>query len=173
MNFLIKKKDLKKEIKRIYFVYNNFTVDNFIDKVVDRLDFNTSYSLLIKLSYNNIHDFKMCGSQIGLSIHDNHDLDFYRQLYDVINIRIEHTFDNYVMIESINTIELSFFIIDSLPELKLKNIYKLEVPKHISNLNNIRSFFNNRLLPFTTDTRYYGQNIIDDYLCQTYLDKIK
>ena len=77
------------------------------------------------------------------------------------------------MIESINTIELSFFIIDSLPELKLKNIYKLEVPKHISNLNNIRSFFNNRLLPFTTDTRYYGQNIIDDYLCQTYLDKIK
>ena len=173
MRSISTKNTANKKIIFIYFSYKNFTLENFINKIIEILELNTTYSILIKLSYNNNQAFKMCGHQIGLTVQDIMEIQHFRDLYDVILMRIDQTFENYIMIDNINTIEVSLFKIDSLPELKIKNINNLNLPKFIINSHLNRYYYNNKILPFTTDMRYYGQKVIDNNLCKTYLNKIK
>ena len=69
---------------------------------MNNFQLNTTYSILLKISSNNNLIFKMCGPQIGLVIAEEHDLNYYSKLYDLILTRIEIIVDNYNYINIAN-----------------------------------------------------------------------
>jgi predicted hydrocarbon binding protein len=87
--------------KYLYFSLNEFTSQNFVKEVVNNFKLNSTYSILIKISCENHTLFKMCGRQIGVAIKDEHNLDFYANLYSVINNRIDSVLNDYVQIQNI------------------------------------------------------------------------
>ena len=115
----------------LHFTLENFTVNNFIDEIIKNCSFNTTFSLMIKISCDNNQVLKMCGQQIGLVIKNEHDINHYKLVYDVINIRIDSTINMYNDIESVDIIEILLTVIIPQPELTLKNISNI-------NLNNIK-----------------------------------
>ena len=145
----------------IHFAYYNFTVENFISEITKNFKLNTTYSILIKIGSENNLIFKMAGSQIGLIIKNYHDLDYYGKIYSVISSRIESTISNYDYINSVDSIELMYSVIIPQKELTLKNISSLDIKNQFINLNKLNENFNQNLLPFTTDTSYFGKLVSD------------
>lgn len=145
----------------IHFSYPDFNLVNFQTKLIKNLKLNSTYSILIKIACDNNLIFKMCGSQIGLVIKDEHDLNKYEKLYSVILDRIESTELKYDFIEVINSIEIMYFCLTPTKELLLKNINSLTIPKQLVNIKKVKQKFNNKLLPLTLDTSYYGIPVLD------------
>ena len=112
----------KLNIKYIHFSFESFTLENFQKILIHNLKLNTTYSLLLKISGDNNLIFKMCGPQIGLVIAEEHDLNYYSKLYDLILTRIETTIDSYNYLDKIDGIEIAYSVIIPQKELTLKNI---------------------------------------------------
>ena len=130
----------KNSFNYIHFPFAEFTKERFQNEILKNFKLKTSYSLLLKISsYSNLI-FKMCGPQIGLVIKDEHDLNFYSKLYDVIRIRIETTLDNYDYIEEIEGLEIIYTVINPQEELKLKNISNISLNKNIINIKKTKKY---------------------------------
>jgi DNA polymerase type B, organellar and viral len=152
----------KHDFKYAFFTITNFTLENFKSFIIRKFKLHTTYSILIKTSYHENLTFKMCGSQIGLVIADHHDTDYYEDLYYTILARVDSITDIYAFNDVIEGVEIIYTIIKTIPELTLKNINTLSLPKKIVNITDIRSKFNSNLLPFTLDTSYYGIPILEE-----------
>ena len=63
------------------------------------------------MSCNNNLIFKMCSPQIGIVVKDYHDEAYYKDVYTLINLRIDLNSDHYDYIESIEFIEVMYSII--------------------------------------------------------------
>ena len=151
-----------KKIMFIHFHITDFTVNNFTNKIINNFKLNTTYSLLFKISSFNNLEFKMCGPQIGLVLGDNHDLDYYSNIFKLIENRIDSTLDLYNYIETIDSLEISYFIINPQKELLLKNISQYSMNRQNTNISTVKKNFNQNLLPLTTNESYYGFNIINE-----------
>ena len=111
-----------KDIIFLHFSYNNFTFKIFQIEIMKNFKLNTTYSILLKISSGNNLIFKMCGPQIGIVIKNEHDLEFYYKLYNIIITRIESTLNNYNYLENIDALEIMCSVIIPQAELALKNI---------------------------------------------------
>nr|YP_010044372.1 DNA polymerase [Trametes versicolor]QPF23613.1 DNA polymerase [Trametes versicolor] len=152
----------KIEIKYIHIAYEDFSLENFINIIMNNFKLNTTYSILLKISSNNNLLFKMCGPQIGIVIKNEHDLDFYSKLYNLILTRIEITVDNYNYFDTVEGLEILYSVINPQKELTLKNIDKYSLKQQMINQGEVRKIFNQNLLPLTIDTSYYGFNILSE-----------
>lgn len=147
------------------FEYNEFTWPNFKKEIERDLPLYSTYTLLIKFSFNNRTEFRMCGSQVGFFIDDTYEFSLLEELYDVILERISDSLDSYRMDpeNDLDFIELLVIQHETLPRLMTrsfpKNIKgtKIEMPKKLVPKANITRDFNNNLLPLTLDERYYGK----------------
>jgi len=148
--------NIKYNFQFIHFSFNEFTSENFKNFIVNKFKLNTTYSILLKISNQNNLLFKMCGPQIGLVIKNEHDLNYYDKLYTAIMTRIESTIDNYNYIESIDAIEIMYSVLIPQPELTLKNISNLFLNKRLISIKETKRNFNQKLLPLTLDTSYFG-----------------
>jgi hypothetical protein len=165
------KKNSIKKFKYLHFKYTNFNEKSFINSITENFKLNTTYSLLIKISCDNNTIFKMTGVQIGLIIENVHNIEYYKGRYSVILKRIESTFDDYNNIKKIDTIEIVYFIVKTLPELVLKNVSNLRIPNKLVAKEEVKKNFNNNFLALTIDTKYYGESI--SYRCfNKYIDFI-
>ena len=144
----------------LHFTLENFTVNNFIDEIIKNCSFNTTFSLMIKISCDNNQVLKMCGQQIGLVIKNEHDINHYKLVYDVIYIRIDSTINMYNDIESVDIIEILLTVIIPQPELTLKNISNINLNNKLINQNKVKKDFNENLLPLTTDCTYFGYPVL-------------
>lgn len=79
----------------IFFIIDDFTEKNFIDKLINNLKLNTTYTLLVKVSFTKTHIFKMCGPQFGLIIGEKHDKEYYKNIFLTIITRVELTLEYY------------------------------------------------------------------------------
>ena len=154
-------KFIKNKFQYFHFSLNDFTTINFINFIVNNLKLNSTYSILIKISCQNNLVFKMCGSQIGIVIKNEHDLDYYEKIYSVILIRIELMIATYNYIDTVDAIEIMYTTIIPQEELKLKNIYNFPLNKQLINIKEVRKNFNEMLLPFTTNTSYFGIPVLN------------
>lgn len=150
---------LKYNFQYLHFSLNDFTSNNFKNIIVNKFNFNTTYSIFIKISSQNNLVFKMCGPQIGLVIKNEHDLNYYDKLYTAIMTRIESTIDNYNYIDSIDAIEIMYSVLIPQPELTLKNISNLSLNKQLISIKETKRNFNQNLLPLTLDTSYFGRPV--------------
>ena len=148
--------------KFLHFSFDDFTLVKFQNAIMKNFKLNTTYSILVKISSENNLIFKMCGPQIGLILKNQHDLDYYSQLYKVILTRIETTVDLYNYMDTIDGLEIMYSVIIPQEELKLKNISEYSLNKQVINIKEARESFNQNLLPLTIDTSYYGFNIINE-----------
>ena len=145
--------------------YNTFEWLNFKKDIEKDLLLYSTYSILIKISYRDRTEFRMCGSQLGFFIEDQFDYSLFKELYYIIWQRINDSLYSYNLdpLWDLSFIELSVIEHVSLPELKLKNFpktilgRKVDFPKGLTSKLEVHRNFNFRMVPFTLDTRYYGQ----------------
>jgi DNA polymerase type B, organellar and viral len=149
-----------------------FTLENFQKSLIDNFRINTSYSILIKVAFWGYKSFRMVGPQIGLVIDNSHDYDKYEDLYWDIIIRIDKTTENYsqILAEPVG-IEIMYTVINVLPELKVKNIKLIKMPKELVTKKEFKEKFNNSLLPLTMNNKYYGRLLKENEILP-YLEKI-
>ena len=83
-------KNKKINFKYIHIPFENFTLGKFQGEIIKNFKLNTTYSIIIKISSSNNLIFKMCGPQIGLVVGNNHNLQYYSDLYNLILTRIEN-----------------------------------------------------------------------------------
>nr|ADO51614.1 dnapol [Moniliophthora roreri] len=150
---------MSKKLNFKHFAFSDFTHENFNKFIVQNFHLNTTYSILIKISSKNNLIFKMAGRQIAIVTKNEHDLVNYNKIYKAILTRIESTIDNYDYIDTIDAIELIYSVIIPQKELKLKNISNIDIKTQFINYKEVQKNFNQNLLPFTTDTSYYGYPI--------------
>ena len=140
----------------MHFTANSFTLENFNTELVKNFKLNTTYSLLIKISSNDNTIFKQVGPQIGLVITNEHDFSLTKDIFSIIQIRIERLLENYIYMNEISDIEIMYYPLTIKNELKLKNINSLRIPRQLTNVTQTKTKFNQNLLALTTDTSYYG-----------------
>src|ERR1700734_761735 len=143
-------------INYMHFTANSFTLENFNTELVKNFKLNTTYSLLIKISSNDNTIFKQVGPQIGLVITNEHDFSLTKDIFSIIQIRIERLLENYIYMNEISDIEIMYYPLTIKNELKLKNINSLRIPRQLPNVTQTKTKFNQNLLALTTDTSYYG-----------------
>ena len=77
---------MKMKKNKLFFSIYNFTVENFLLELQKNLSYNSTYSLLIKISSQNNMIFRMCGPQIVIVITDTHNIEYYKNLYKYFKI---------------------------------------------------------------------------------------
>jgi hypothetical protein len=155
-------KNIKTNFKFIHISYEEFTPNRFQSEILKHFKLNTTYSILLKISSTNYLNFKMCGPQIGIVIGNEHNLDFYLKLYNLIQIRIENIVDMYDYLDTINGLELMYSVIIPQKELTLKNISNYTLNHPLINKKEIKKVFNQNLLPLTLDKSYYGYTMLSE-----------
>lgn len=166
------------QFKYLHFNNTNFTKELFVYSLLNNLRLNSTYSIIIKISFENFQIFKMCGPQIGLRIGEIHDNKYYEDLYLNIQERIFSVLELYDhdTVESYNwnSLEISYRQIETLPDLKLTSISNVNfsLARPYVKLKELFRSFNNRILPLTTDTSYFGVPIIENKYNNTIPNKL-
>lgn len=159
----------------IYFALNDFTETLFISKLQNQLKINSNYSFLIRVSFNGHEEYRMVGNQIGFKTENFIDTYKLRELYLTISTRIDLTSSDYRSgIEDdavLDSVEIIFKVIDTLPKLVLKNTSEIKLPERLINQKDFHSKFNQDILPLTTDPRYYGKPLNNDQI-RIFLQKL-
>lgn len=178
---LIKKKSgwgNLKYIKAVYFQERDFEKGTswFGDKMSPLLVRGSTYSLLIRFNYvkNDISLFSMLGPQIGICTDGSEYEDEMRQTFEDVRSTIKSRLDFYrekYRFKSIQAIQVMYIVNDSLAELKTKNVRKIRFDKNITNVSENQRIFNEKVLPLTTDERYYGAKLKPE-IEKGYIDKL-
>ncbi len=155
-------RNFNSKYKYLHISYEDFTLENFKLEIMKIFKLNTTYSIILKISSDNNTIFKMCGPQIGIVIGNEHNLEYYSKLYNLILTRIETTIDNYNYIDTVEGLELMYCVIIPQKELTLKNISNYSLKQQMINKQQVKKTFNQNLLPLTVDTSYYGFKILSE-----------
>lgn len=81
--------------KNYVFIYQDFNKDSFIKFLMENLHMNGSYSLLFKLGFYGNTVFYMLDHQLGITIKESHNTEFYEGIYDIILLKLDILFDRY------------------------------------------------------------------------------
>jgi len=158
------------KIKSFYFDLNFVNKDSFREMILNHFEFGSTYSILVRVEYNS-GKYGMLGNQIGLVLDKENYLEKIDDRYDLILSRINEFMEEY-RIESIDSVQVLFVTVNTLPKLKLQNINNLVLPKKLFNVQEVKSKYNSKLLPLTLNTDYFGKLIIGDE-CKKYIALIK
>jgi len=112
----------------------------------------------------------MLGPQVGIVVKDNHDISYYRDLFEYFNEKLESLMSIY----NINTpdfIDIIFKEITLDNQIKLGGISKIELPKRLIKISKTNNYFNNNILPLTLDDREFG-SLLQDYIKTEYLNNL-
>src|SRR6266700_2540046 len=160
MNNMLKRWN-KNRINYLHFDNDGFyDVDNFVIKLLEVLKENEQYSLLLKINYNKVL-FGMVGKQTGFKFSSKEDIQIFENLHKSFKQMLNPFYDRYE-IDEVNTIQLLYVLIKDIPELKLKNINKINLNNKFTNVKESKDRFN--LIPLTTNMKYFGKLIINSDL---------
>jgi DNA polymerase type B, organellar and viral len=147
---------MQNTMKYIHTPFKDFSFENFYILIKTNFKLNSTYSILIKISYYEQMVFKMCGSQIGLVLEETYDINYIEKIYNTILYTIESTIENYNITEGVDSVEIVYTIINTLPELRLNHIKNLDIPKGILSKKDFNKDFNQYNIPLTTNIKYFG-----------------
>ena len=126
---------MKNNTKNILISYENFNADSFINELMNSLTVNTSYSLLVKFGFEGNKLFYMSGPQIGIVLRDSHDINYYNNIFQIIEDRLEDIIVNYSLKSYPNNISLIIRVLTPLPDL-IKNVKSLSLNKNLFQFSN-------------------------------------
>lgn len=156
----------KNRINYLYFSYDDFfDYDNFVMELSQVLNSNVQYSLLLKVKYNS-ELYAMLGNQIGFLYKQGYDVNDFEIKHKVFSKRIKDFIDRYG-VEVINSIQLLYVRIEDIPQLKIKNLSKVNF-KPFTTEKDSKSRFS--IIPLTVNENYFGKLILKDR--DLYLNKI-
>ena len=117
--------------------YKDLNFKNFIKDIKKDLALYHTYSLLIKFSFNNRTEFRMCGTQLGLIINNNFDIAYLEVLFNTILSRVNDSLDSYNLMpyQDINYIEIECIPQSTLPKIITKKIKNTLIHESKYNLN--------------------------------------
>jgi hypothetical protein len=96
---------------RTIYSYDEFNMFCFIKFIMEHLYLNSTYTIMIKLGFFNSNSnsvFYMLGSQIGIKLKDSHDIDKYKNIYNIIMLGIDEVISRYVVESFSDTVEISY-----------------------------------------------------------------
>ncbi len=127
----------------------------FCQIMVDNFDIGIRYSIMYKVKYNGSR-YSMLSSQEGFYMLDNS----YSSAVEILYMNFKNGFIeflNYYDVHYINMIQILYVVIEGLPKLGVSNVSGLGLNKNFLNINETQSKFNNKFLPLTTNTNYFGK----------------
>lgn len=147
-------------IKSFYLGWD--TVNDYIafrNIILNNLEFGSTYALLIRVEHSN-SKYYMAGNQIGFYFDDKNLDSQIRGVYNEFKLKIKNLTEEYKF-EFINSIQLLYVQVNTLPKLRVNNINNVALPKFITDSKDTKSKFKSRFLPLTTNTNYFGKLILD------------
>ena len=161
---------MKNNTKNILISYENFNADSFINELMNSLTVNTSYSLLVKFGFEGNKLFYMSGPQIGIVLRDSHDINYYNNIFQIIEDRLEDIIVNYSLKSYPNNISLIIRVLTPLPDL-IKNVKSLSLNKNIKKTE-VNKLFNSRYLPLTIKRSNFG-NLLEGGVKNKFIQKLR
>ena len=158
----------RNRITYIHRSYQDFyDFDNFVTGLLEILQENVQYSLLLKVKFNKVM-YAMVGSQIGFNFTSSiDDVESFENLHISLKERLDNFYDDY-NVEEVNSFQVLIVRVEDMPTLKVKNLNAFKFNKEFTSVKENKSRFN--VIPLTTDVNYFGKLILTDR--ELYLDRI-
>ena len=157
----------------LHFDYDSINMETFVEKVMNILLINSTYSMLIKFSDLENRVYKMAGEQIAVITTDKLDPKYFESLFNVIQQRIENALEIYDMTLDVGSIEIMFTIISCYDEeVRIKNVNNIQFSKNHTNISKTKKEFNDNTFPLTLNEKYYGNEIFDISEKSKFIEKI-
>ncbi|KAI5980362.1 mitochondrion dnapol [Pisolithus orientalis] len=161
-------KDKNNVFNHILFPFFKLNIESFINSIMENLYINRSYSILVKFGFKGNTINLMSGDQIGIKIENFHDLEFYKDIYNIIMLRMDDILAKYDIDSIPDTIVISYKELDISTKLEFFSLNKKELNKSILGEVKNKELFSNRYLPLTYDNSYFG-NLIETDLKYKYI----
>jgi len=158
------------KISSFYINFNKLNLENFQALFLNNFELGNTYSMLIRGEFDEGSKYRMMGTQIGFTLNQDNYLIIINSLYDKLMNRLDEFLENY-KIDELDSVQVLFVKVKSLPNLQLKNINDIGFPKHLINVKEVKSKYNYKFLPLTVNTDYFGR-LIRDSDCKQYIDII-
>lgn len=156
------------------FLYSDFTETNFSNFIMENLLPNRSHSVLIKLGFEG-RSFYMIGNQIGISVKKSHNINYYKNLYEVISLKIHDLDDRYDINCDPDTVHIIYKSIDvpsTLVKVDKKSILS-SLNKSVFEKTSLNKIFSSNYLPLSMDSSRLGYLIEQDLKFKYVGDLIK
>ena len=159
------------DIQSFYFdFYSIHKKENFKQLFSRNFELGSRYAILIRVEFKD-GEYRMAGTQIGFTLNSILFDQTLNALYDKVEERLKAFCEGY-NVEFLDSVQILFVKVTTLPKLRLTNINQLVLPPEVSNIQDTRSKFHSNLLPLTPDTNYYGKLVRSNADIQKFLDII-
>jgi hypothetical protein len=112
----------------------------------------------------------MLGPQVGIVVKKQHNISYYRDLFEYYKERLESLMSIYnVGTPDFIIIHLKEIIVDD--KLKIGRLSQIELPKRLINVSETKTKFNSNILPLTLDEKQFG-SLLQESLRVEYLNTI-
>ena len=162
---------LNKTFKNKVFTFDDFNQTNFLNFIMENFLLENTYTLLVSFGFSGNSVFYTSGKQIGLKITNYHDINFYKNIYNIIILRIDDVISEYDMSSYPNTISVMYKSLNIPQELVLENINSITVNKSILTKSEKTKIFSSKYLPLTIHNKYFGY-LVEKDLKQKYINKL-
>src|ERR1700736_4048637 len=136
--------------KPFLFTYDAFNKESFIKFLLETFELNTSYSILLKVSFDGNTVFYMLDRQMGISVGDQHDLKYYEYVYDHIIFRVDVIMERYDKEYKPDTITILYkqlSISADMVALDKKSLLPVNLNKSIFSKTSLTKMSNSTYLP--------------------------
>ena len=162
---------LNKTFKNKVFTFDDFNQTNFLNFIMENFLLENTYTLLVSFGFSGNSVFYTSGKQIGLKITNYHDINFYKNIYNIIILRIDDVISEYDKSSYPNTISVMYKSLNIPQELVLENINSITVNKSILTKSEKTKIFSSKYLPLTIHNKYFGY-LVEKDLKQKYINKL-
>ena len=159
------------DIKSFYFDLRFSGLDDFSILVLSNLNFGNTYSILIRVEYNE-GKYGMLGPQIGFKLDTVNYMTSIKLIHNIIMSRIEH-FSDYYNVEFIDSVQILFVKVNIQPKLMIQNVNSVDLTNKGVNVRDVKSKYKSNFLPLTTDTNYFGKLVTDNSVIDIYINKFR
>lgn len=155
LHFIMNKNNTnaREMFKHFFINFEDFTLEQLKNKIVENMSVNTSYSIIIKLCSVEEQIFKMVGRQVGFVLTESN----IELLYDTVVSRVDMYSELYGIEQNIRSIDFMYKIVTPDNKLSLQNINNIKFDKTLIKIKETKHNFSFRLLPLSTNTEFYGR----------------
>jgi DNA polymerase type B, organellar and viral len=158
--------------KKVTISFLELTKIKFLNLLLLNLQLRSINSILFQYTSYPSGIYYMLGKQVGVVVHESHDLTHYRNLFEHYKETLELLMDRY-QLETPDFITFHFktlHVDEDLLALK-KTLSNIELHKGLVKVEKLKQNFNSKVLPYTYNERYLG-NLVIGNLRQKYLSEL-
>ena len=158
------------KLNTIIIPFNDLSQIKFINILMLELKLMTVYTIIFQYNqYENDHQY-MLGPQVGINVKNNHNINYYKDLYDHLIETLDILMDRYNITKpDLIVIRLKELNIDE--DLKIGQITNIKLNKGIVPVTSTKHNFNKNILPLSLHDKFYG-SLLQEALRRTKVEQI-